>query len=57
MGSCVKANTLDSSKKYVIYCDTGRRSSAASFLLNERDITTYILSEGVDTADPADIEE
>ncbi|MBT8433809.1 MAG: cyclic nucleotide-binding domain-containing protein, partial [Gammaproteobacteria bacterium] len=28
----MKANSLDNQKKYVIYCDTGRRSSAASFL-------------------------
>ena len=53
----MKANSLDSSKKYVIYCDTGRRSSAASFLLNERDITSYVLTGGVDNAAPDDIEE
>ena len=50
----MKANSLDSDKKYVIYCDTGRRSSAASFLLNEKDIETYVLRDGVDTADQAD---
>jgi len=53
----MKANSLDSNKKYVIYCDTGRRSSAASFLLNERDISSYVLTDGVDTADQSDIEE
>ncbi len=53
----MKANSLDSSKKYVIYCDTGRRSSAASFLLNEKDIESYVLKDGVDTADKADIHE
>jgi CRP-like cAMP-binding protein/rhodanese-related sulfurtransferase len=53
----MKANSLDSSKKYVIYCDTGRRSSAASFLLNEKDIESYVLKDGVDTADSADIVE
>ncbi len=47
----MKANSLDTSKKYVIYCDTGRRSSAASFLLNEKDIISYVLIGGVDTAD------
>ena len=52
----MKANSLDSSKKYVIYCDTGRRSSAASFLLNEKDIQSYVLKDGVDTADSDDIE-
>ncbi len=51
----MKANSLDTDKKYVIYCDTGRRSSAASFLLNEKDIETYVLRDGVDTAEPADL--
>ncbi len=53
----MKANSLDSQKKYVIYCDTGRRSSAASFLLNEKDITTFVLRDGVDTAEPDDLEQ
>ena len=52
----MKANSLDKSKKYVIYCDTGRRSSAASFLLNERGINSCILTGGVDSADHDDIE-
>ena len=52
----MKANSLDSSKKYIIYCDTGRRSSAASFLLNEKDISSYVLTDGVDSADIADIQ-
>jgi len=51
----MKANSLDNSKKYVIYCDTGRRSSAASFLLNERDIESYVLKDGVDTAAKEDL--
>ncbi|MFV2031048.1 MAG: cyclic nucleotide-binding domain-containing protein [Gammaproteobacteria bacterium] len=51
----MKANSLDSSKKYVIYCDTGRRSSAASFLLNEKEIETYVLRDGVDTAAAEDL--
>ena len=51
----MKANSLDTDKKYVIYCDTGRRSSAASFLLNEKDIETYVLRDGVDTAEPGDL--
>ena len=52
----MKANSLDTDKKYVIYCDTGRRSSAASFLLNEKDIETYVLRDGVDTAEPGALE-
>ena len=53
----MKANSLDTEKPYVIYCDTGRRSSAASFLLNEKDITSYVLRDGVDTAESAAVEE
>jgi len=51
----MKANSLDKNKKYVIYCDTGRRSSAASFLLNEKDIETYVLTDGVDSAATDDL--
>lgn len=52
----MKSSSLDNNKKYVIYCDTGRRSSAASFLLNENDITSYVLRDGVDSADAEIIE-
>ena len=52
----MKANSLDTEKKYVVYCDTGRRSSAASFLLNEKDIETFVLKDGVDSAEPEDLE-
>ncbi|MFT5401049.1 MAG: CRP-like cAMP-binding protein/rhodanese-related sulfurtransferase [Planctomycetota bacterium] len=51
----LKSNSLDSSKKYVIYCDTGRRSSAASFLLNEKDIESFVLRDGVDSAEPSEL--
>jgi len=43
----MKTDSLDPDKRYVVYCDTGRRSSAASFLLNERGFTTYILKDGI----------
>lgn len=52
----MKANSLDKNKRYVIYCDTGRRSSAASFLLNEKNIESHVLKGGVDAADSSDIE-
>lgn len=32
----LKAPQLDPEQEYILYCDTGRRSSAAAFLLNER---------------------
>jgi CRP-like cAMP-binding protein len=43
----VKIDKLDRGKKYVVVCDTGRRSSAASFILNERGITAYVLQGGL----------
>ena len=51
----MKANSLDQNKKYVIYCDTGRRSSAASFLLNEKDIESYVLTDGVDSSPESEL--
>ncbi len=46
----MKIDSLDNSKHYVVYCDTGRRSSAASYLLNERGFTTCILQDGISAA-------
>ena len=43
----MKINSLDENKSYITYCDTGRRSSAAAFLLNERGFTSYVLKDGV----------
>ena len=43
----MKAETLDPNKKYVLYCDTGRRSSAGAFLLSERGIQAYCLKDGL----------
>ncbi len=43
----LKAPSLDRNKKYVIYCDTGRRSSSAVFLLTERGFDAYVLKGGL----------
>ena len=43
----LKLKTLDSDRKYVVCCDTGRRSSAGAFILNERGFTTYVLKGGL----------
>ncbi|MCP3687419.1 MAG: cyclic nucleotide-binding domain-containing protein [Gammaproteobacteria bacterium] len=51
----MKADALDKNTKYVIYCDTGRRSSAASFLLLEYDIESYVLHGGMGTATEQDL--
>ena len=43
----LKLKTLDPEIKYVVCCDTGRRSSAAAFILNERGFETYVLKGGL----------
>lgn len=43
----VKLDKIDRSKQYVVVCDTGRRSSAASFILNEKGITAFVLQGGL----------
>lgn len=43
----LKLSTLDRSKPYVVYCDTGRRSSAAAFILVERGFDAYVLKGGL----------
>jgi len=43
----IKADSLDPAKKYILYCDTGRRSSAAAFLLSERGLRASCLKGGM----------
>lgn len=43
----LKADSLDPAKKYILYCDTGRRSSAAAYLLSERGLQAYCLKGGL----------
>jgi CRP-like cAMP-binding protein len=44
----LKLKTLDAEVTYVVCCDTGRRSSAAAFILNERGFKTVVLKGGLD---------
>lgn len=46
----LKINTLDVSQKYVLCCDTGRRSSAGAYILSERGYQAYVLQGGINTA-------
>ncbi len=43
----LKLRTLDPDTRYVVCCDTGRRSSAAAYVLNERGIDSYVLEGGL----------
>lgn len=42
----LRAETMDPERAYVVYCDTGRRSSAAAFLLSERGFDVRVLQAG-----------
>ena len=43
----MKVATLSEDKKYILYCDTGRRSSAGAFLLSERGLDAACLKGGL----------
>jgi len=45
----LKLKTLDRNAHYVVYCDTGRRSSAAAYILSERGFRASVLRNGVPT--------
>ena len=51
-----QAAMLDRHRKYIVYCDTGRRSAAAAFLLSERGFDVAMLKDGINAlrkANPA----
>jgi CRP-like cAMP-binding protein len=50
----LKVKTLDPGIPYVACCDSGRRSSAAAYLLAERGFDAYVLKGGIAATDLAD---
>lgn len=49
----LKINALDKSMPYVVCCDTGRRSSAAAYILSERGFEAYVLRGGLAATESA----
>ena len=49
----LKLNALDKKIRYVVCCDTGRRSSAAAYILCERGFEAYVLRGGLAGTDAA----
>lgn len=43
----LQSKRLPQDKPLIVYCDTGRRSSAAAYLLSERGFEVYVLQGGV----------
>jgi CRP-like cAMP-binding protein len=46
----LKINTLDQNTKYVVCCDTGRRSSAGAYILSERGFQAFVLRDGINAS-------
>jgi CRP-like cAMP-binding protein len=49
----LKLNALDRNVRYVVCCDTGRRSSAGAYILSERGYDAYVLKGGLSATDLA----
>jgi CRP-like cAMP-binding protein len=49
----LKLNALDKNTPYVVCCDTGRRSSAAAYILCERGFEAYVLTGGLAATEAA----
>ena len=43
----LKAQTLDPDKQYILYCNSGRQSSACAYLLSERGLRVHCLKGGL----------
>ena len=52
----LKFNSLNPDTKYVLCCDTGQRSSAAAFILNEQDFQIAVLKGGLNQSKPQEAE-
>ncbi len=52
----MKMKDLDKNSHYIVYCDTGRRSSSASFILSEHGYQVSVLENGLKHIDTAELE-
>jgi CRP-like cAMP-binding protein len=43
----LKVKTMDAQKRYILCCETGRRSSAAAYILSENGISSSVLKNGL----------
>lgn len=51
-----KLEKLDRARGYLIYCDSGRRSSIATYLLSQHGINAYVLQDSLENLPPAEME-
>lgn len=52
----MKMSELDQMKNYILYCDTERRSSSASYILSEKGFKTSVLANGIKDVPTEDLE-
>ena len=52
----MKIKELDPVKNYILYCDTERRSSSASYILSEKGFNTSVLLNGIKEVPHEDLE-
>lgn len=50
-----RLDKLDKSKKYIIYCDTGRRSSTATYIMTQDGFDAYVLQQGIQSVSPDEL--
>lgn len=48
----LEANSLARGKKYIVCCDTGRRSASAAFVLSQRGFEVFVLDDGFASVPP-----
>lgn len=51
-----RVSELDGSRKYILCCDTGRRSASAAFVLGQRGFEVYVLANGLADVPSQDME-
>jgi rhodanese-related sulfurtransferase len=51
-----KLEKLVADQRYLIYCDSGRRSSIATYLLSQSGIDAYVLQDALENVPAADME-
>lgn len=52
----VKLDKLDPARKYLLYCDSGRRSSIGTYLLSQNSFDAYVLQGSLEAVPEAELE-
>ena len=52
----MKFEMLDISHRYLVYCDNGRRSSIATYLLSQNGFDAYVLQGSIESVPASEME-